>query len=271
MNQISSRNKPKVLFVVPHPDDLEFGVGIICIEALKAGFEVVEVVMTGGEYGTKLNDFKGVRIKRIRARELENSIKVYEKYLGKSIKLVKLGFIDGHLRLNRKNLNKIIDLLKREKPKYIFIPDPFFPVDFHNDHINTGKLIYIAAKKTKAERFLKKIFFYYTFKPNFNIRCNFKDINIVVRALGAHKSQMSPFFLKLYRNYMKLSLLISFIIRGAFSIKIRSLDIFSEAFFQENEIKSLTDIIKYSFFKKWLPDLEKENRFYPTPKELNLI
>ena len=63
------RNR-KVLFFIPHPDDLEFSCPLIVIKMLRLGYDVVEVLMTNGEYGTTRTEFKGQRIARIRKKEL---------------------------------------------------------------------------------------------------------------------------------------------------------------------------------------------------------
>lgn len=92
-----TKKKVKILFFSPHADDLEFGASLPCMQALKLGNDVVEVLMTNCEYGTSCVEFKGNRLKRIRMRELEKAAKIYEIQARNELKIVKLGFIDGFL------------------------------------------------------------------------------------------------------------------------------------------------------------------------------
>ena len=66
----------KILFIAPHPDDLEFACGSTAAELVKSGHEVHELCITAGEYGIEDDEFKGERISKIRRRELRRSGKI---------------------------------------------------------------------------------------------------------------------------------------------------------------------------------------------------
>ena len=100
--------KPTVLFVNPHPDDVEFTCANTCKRLLDRGWRVVQILMTTDEYGTKQDEFKGIRIRRIRKREMEEAAKVYgvDDHGQPKIELIWFGEIDGHLRFNLFDANR---------------------------------------------------------------------------------------------------------------------------------------------------------------------
>ncbi|MHA1150862.1 MAG: PIG-L deacetylase family protein [Promethearchaeota archaeon] len=257
------------MFFVPHPDDLEFGASLICIEALKKGFDVVEVLVTGGEYGTDKIEFRGKRLQRIRAYELSQTLKVYEKYTHNKLRLIKLGLIDGYSSLKKENIDKIVNLIKSEQPDLIFAPDPFYPVDFHRDHINTGRLPYIALRVLKKSEYPKRFYFYYSYKANTRLRCHFNNIKISYKAMLEHRSQVPPSRCKLYYGFQKLRLLISFLKTGRFSTKFRELKL-KDDFSAQNRYFSCKDKIKNRFFMGWLSGLNNESQYLPLPEDLGL-
>ncbi len=180
----------KVLFFVPHCDDLEFGAPLACIEFLKAGFDVVQVLMTCCEYGTNNVAFKGTRLKNIRRIELNRATEVY-KITGNHVRIIRMGYLDGNLPLSNNSLKRVINLISEEKPDIIFTPDPWYSVDMHVDHINTGRLPYLAIKYLDKSVLPKYFYFYYSFKNNFALKCQMKDLSIFREALSKHKSQVS--------------------------------------------------------------------------------
>ena len=263
--------KTKVMFFIPHPDDLEFGAALVCIEALKAGMEVIEVMMTGGEYGTKQEGFKGKRLRKIRSHELDNTAKVYGQRTGNPLRIIRMGFIDGHLPLNKQALNKVVDLIKKEKPDIIFAPDPFYPMDFHPDHINTGRLPFFALKHLEKEQRPKRFFFFYSFKKNRAIKCGFKNIKIAHLAMLQHRSQVTPFGAKIFYGYSNLLFLIKILRHRGFARRYRELYLNIDLNSQ-SKIKTIKDRIKYVFFRKWISGLPMSSEdYHPNPEELGLI
>ncbi|MHA1683161.1 MAG: PIG-L deacetylase family protein [Promethearchaeota archaeon] len=184
------RGNAKVFFIVPHADDLEFGPACACIEALNAGNDVTEVLMTNSAYGTTRPEFKGARIHKMRMRELDKTLDVYEKHTGTALKLIKMGYFDGYLQVSREAIDRMKDLLIKEAPDVVFIPDPWFSVDYHLDHINTGRIPLFAMDEMAPTQRPSKIFLYYTFQANQEIKITFSNVYVQVDALKQHKSQI---------------------------------------------------------------------------------
>jgi LmbE family N-acetylglucosaminyl deacetylase len=195
----------KVMFFTPHPDDIELGCPFIYLEALRLGNEVIEVLMTNGEYGTTNNDFKGKRLSRIRMVELDKANKAFEKGTNNKVRVVKMGYIDGHLPLNKESVQRVLDLLKNKKPDIVITCDPWYAQDFHEDHLNTGRTVYFALKRLKSAELPKKILYYLSTKTDFYMKCRWKDFEIVKKALAEHKTQYTPlankFIILMYNKF----------------------------------------------------------------------
>ena len=258
----------KILFFTPHIDDIEFGVPFTFLESLRLGNEVVEVLMTNCEFGTHRIEFKGDRLKRIRTRELENANNVYAKYTKNHVRVLKVGYIDGYLPMNKSALNKVVDIIRTEKPDIIFAPDPWYALDYHPDHINTGRLPYFALKKLSKNELPTRVFYYYSFKPNFKLKCRWKDIQIIVEALSQHRSQVTPLSAKLVGIFRKLLFLRRFFSTGHFTENFRE-QIFHDGCPEFPKKHNFLDNIKYLFFTRMtVPGYEKFHNV--TPEELGL-
>jgi LmbE family N-acetylglucosaminyl deacetylase len=168
----------RILFLCAHPDDSEFFAGNTEVLAVKNGHEVVITCMTSDEYGTPRNDFKGKRIKRIRIREMEKAAKMV------GAKLDWLGFIDGYLPFNKRAFLRLKTYIDSSKLDIIFAPDPLFALDFHSDHITTGKLIYLVLKQMNHPPLL---LYYQSLKPNYFVPC--ENRNQARNAFVCHISQ----------------------------------------------------------------------------------
>lgn len=168
----------RILFLCAHPDDSEFFAGNTEVMAVKEGHEVVIACMTSDEYGTPRDDFKGKRIRRIRIREMEKAANVIKA------KLDWLGFIDGYLNFSKLAFRKLKTYIDLTKPDIVFAPDPLFALDFHSDHINTGKLIYLVLKQMKYPPVL---LYYQSLNPNYFVPC--LNRNQARNAFACHVSQ----------------------------------------------------------------------------------
>jgi len=267
---MSKRKNIRVLFFAPHADDIEMGAPFMCLEALKLGNNVIEVIMTMDEYGCSTNDFKGERIKRVRIHEMEKAADVYKKYTGNQIKLIWAGFIDGFLPLNKISLNFVLDIIRKEKPDIIFAPDPWYAIDFHRDHLNTARLVYFALKRLKKSELPKRVFFFYSFKTNISIRIRFKDVKIAIESMSQHKSQISPLHSKLLLFFRRILLIHKLIKTGAFLVRYRELHFIGGKPENHNPIKSIREKLRYCFFFK-LANHPCEELYTPIPEELGLI
>ncbi|MFO8020437.1 MAG: PIG-L family deacetylase [Promethearchaeia archaeon] len=264
----STHNNP-VLFFVPHADDLEFGTSFACIEFLRSGYTVKEILMTNSEYGTDRTDFKGKRLRRIRMKELEDANNIYEKELKNHPKLVKMGYVDGFLPLTKSSIKRCKDLLLKEKPNIVFAPDPIFPVDFHNDHINTGRIPLLALFRIRKEYLPRNIFLYYTFSPNFLLKIQKKNLSIKIKTLGQHKSQITPLELERLSHLLKVRQRYQIFKYGSPVQKLRKIKPNTDALFQFAGDMKLRNAFSYDFFYN---AANPTREFYkPTRQELGLI
>jgi LmbE family N-acetylglucosaminyl deacetylase len=181
----------RVLFVGPHPDDIEFACAGTCQEAVRLGWDVHELLMTSDEYGTPRNEFKGRRIKRIRMHEMAEAAKVYGMAPDGSLKirLHWFGEIDGHLPFTRAVLGRLEAVIREIDPDVIFGPDSFFTMDYHPDHMRTGWLLYLAVKDLPAGH-RPLLFLYHSTKNDFFLPIT--GLGIQVAAWSKHRSQTTP-------------------------------------------------------------------------------
>jgi LmbE family N-acetylglucosaminyl deacetylase len=211
----------KILFFTPHPDDIEIGCPFMYYQALARKHNVVEIVMTNGEFGTLRDAFKGSRLAKIRAKELTKANRIFEKYAKHEIKVVRMGYVDGYLPFKKSALQRVQTLLLREEPTLIFAPDPVFPQDYHPDHVNTGKLVLYSLFNLKLSK-RPLVLFYYSVKADFYLKCHWRDFNIIEAALNEHRSQCSPLAVKLMVTfYKKLSIFRHLLKKGTCSESYR--------------------------------------------------
>jgi len=269
----SSKNPITVIFFTPHADDIEIGVPFMYLEALRLGNRVIEVLMTNNEFGTRRDDFKGHRLRKIRAKELDNANRVFEKYAKNRVHVIKMGYIDGHLPLDNDVLQKMIKLIRNEKPTIIFAPDFWYAQDFHPDHINTGRLVYFTLKKLLKSEQPRRTFYYYSTKTRNYIKCKWKDFKIVKEVLSQHKSQYSPLENKLFTTfYKKLSILRHFFETKKFSESFREQEFnngFPVAPEEFEKMRMRARIIYFAFSKVTIWGYKKLHNL--TPQELGLL
>ncbi|MFX0099635.1 MAG: PIG-L deacetylase family protein [Candidatus Hodarchaeota archaeon] len=249
----------KILFFVPHSDDLEFGPANICVEALRLGCDVTEVVATNSAFGTKKPEFKGERLYRIRKRELARTLEVYEKHTGNELKLLRLEYIDGSLPLEKESIERIRNVMEEKSPDLIFAPDPVYAQDYHEDHLNTGRLVWFALKSMEREQRPKHLFLYYTFKPNFGIACDLSNVKVLKDAFYQHRSQVPPFKVGVYTTFKKVSLLVKYPRAKAFIDTVRHVPLKTTYCLDKHDnITSFKDRAIYSLFYKWMPPFPPE-------------
>ncbi|MHA1791841.1 MAG: PIG-L deacetylase family protein, partial [Promethearchaeota archaeon] len=193
----------KVLIINPHPDDAEFTCASTCQQAVSLGWDVTEILMTSDEYGTKIDSFKGERIRRIRMNEMLEAAKVYgiRDDGNPKIKLIWFGEIDGHLRFNTDVYSRLQALVLEIAPDIVIAPDAFFSMDYHPDHVHAGWLVYIIIKNlSPAKRPI--LLLYHSFHNNFFISMN--DLMISVKAWSKHRSQTTPLGNKILSQLRKV-------------------------------------------------------------------
>ena len=109
-----------------HPDDAELSMGGTIAKMIDAGKSFGIIDLTQGELGTRGNK---------ETRKLEAS--EASKILGITVR-ENLEFPDGNIFVNEEYTIKIIQIIRKYRPKIIFAP--YFN-DRHPDHIEASKLI----------------------------------------------------------------------------------------------------------------------------------
>ncbi len=184
----------RVLCIEPHPDDCVIGMGGTIKRLTEQGIEVEYLCMTDGSMGTteETENLTPHELATMRMKEEEESAKM----LGVR-KILWLGYKDMHLPYSIEARNRVIEVVREEKPDVVTIPDPWLPYESHPDHRNTGFLALdaVAAASLKnvlnpgpAPHSVSAIAFYYTHKPNY-----FVDITdlmeLKLKAIRTHRSQ----------------------------------------------------------------------------------
>ena len=192
------------LFFAPHPDDVEFGCSFYYMSLLEQEYRVIQVSMTDGAFGTKNPDFKGKRLVKIRANELNKANQVFEEAFNSKIEIIRLGYTDGYLPLSSSSRKSVMEIIQKYNPDIVFAPDPWYSQDYHPDHINTGRLVIFALKKLAPT--LKNpipLILYYTFAQNRFITVKPKYLKVLSIAFSEYQSQISPYGVKLVMKLIK--------------------------------------------------------------------
>lgn len=195
----------RVLFFAPHADDIEAFCPSTCKNAVARGFEVHEILTNSDEYGTLKKEFRGRRIARIRRSEMKNAAKMYGVHQDETSKIILhwLHYIDGFVPFDQDSVAQFRRLIEKIQPSIIFGPDPFFPIDLHTDHINTGRNFYYAIKSIPEKNRPKHLFFYQSYFPNTQFPYSSGKFVLSVRA--KHRSQAPPILWKIFTIMDKLS------------------------------------------------------------------
>lgn len=171
------------MFIGIHPDDIEIGVGGL-VSKLSNNHNIVLVDLTIGEMGSNGNP-------EIRKNEAQNAC----KKLG-ALKRICLNLDDANIVNNRDSKLKVVEVIRKYKPKYIFFP--YFK-DYHPDHENGSRLIKesifvsgLSKLKTEYDSYRPNKFFCYYINdienPSFYIDIS-DDYDKKIAALSEHKSQ----------------------------------------------------------------------------------
>lgn len=152
-----------VLAFGAHRDDIELTCAGTVLKLLRQGYKVGIIDLTAGEMGTR-----GTAEER--QKEAEESTKI----LGVQCR-ENLGIPDANIQINDENKRKVISVIRKYKPKIIFLP---YWEDRHPDHAYASKLVSESAflaglSKLYPEiprHLTKKLVYYmchYQFEPSF--------------------------------------------------------------------------------------------------------
>ena len=129
----------RVLVVVAHPDDAEFGCAGTVAKWLKEGKEVAYVIVTNGDKGSSDRSMTSELLAKIRAEEQLNAARV----LG--VEQVEfLGYPDGELEDTREMRRSVTAQIRRFRPDLVITQNPNRTLNLfasHRDHRTTGGVV----------------------------------------------------------------------------------------------------------------------------------
>jgi bacillithiol biosynthesis deacetylase BshB1 len=131
-----------VLVIGAHPDDIELACGGTVAKLIQQGHKVALCDLTQGELGTRGN-------KEIRNEEAQQAAKVLGVLTRRNLRIP-----DGDIEINKKNLLKIITLIRELCPSLLIIP---YGIERHPDHVRTSKLCREAWYYSGLEKIKTKI------------------------------------------------------------------------------------------------------------------
>jgi hypothetical protein len=148
--------------------------------------------MTRGEMAELTDEVKStMKAAEIRTQELINGQKILT---GRQPDF--LGFFDGYVKITEESIQKVYDYVVQMKPDYIIGPEPTYYFYIHEDHLNTGRILYLVLKRIVQAKIkgnldiaIPKLFYYQSiynhwFFPRFP---GFEEI--LINSLKAHATQ----------------------------------------------------------------------------------
>lgn len=126
----------KVLFIGPHPDDIEIGAGGLVSKLIRSGKEVYFLICLDGACGTNDINVKYEDLAKTRKEEARNSAKFFG-----AKDIIFLDYPDGgkyEVSDLRVDIAKVlIDL----KPDLVVSPSPLLQTETHMDHLRVGEAV----------------------------------------------------------------------------------------------------------------------------------
>ncbi len=173
-----------VLAFGAHPDDVELFCGGLLLKLKKQEYTTGIIDLTRGELGSRGT----AEIRAIEANEAGIILNLDIRD--------NMNFKDGDISVNSESKRKVIDIIRKYRPKIILIP---YWEDRHPDHVNASRLVsaacfYSGLTKIDAdgEPHRPKTMIYYFHheiaRPSFIVDIS-NEFNEKITAIQAHKSQ----------------------------------------------------------------------------------
>lgn len=119
----------RIMVVVAHPDDAEFGCGGSVAKWVREGKEVTYVILTSGNKGSGDRSMTSERLAKIRGEEQLNAART----LG--VERVRfLGYPDGELEDTREVRLAVTAEIRRWRPERLVIQNPFRTLNLYASH-----------------------------------------------------------------------------------------------------------------------------------------
>jgi len=188
----------QVMVVTPHSDDAEFGVAGTVARWTHEGKEVIYVVCTNGDKGTRDINMKPEELRRIREQEQLAAAKL----LGVR-EVIFLRHADQTLEDTPEFRKELVRLIRMYQPETVVTADPYRRYIWHRDHRITGQVTLDAIFPYARDFFsypdlleeglnphkVKEVLLWGSEEPNY--RSDISDtLDIKIAALRCHKSQV---------------------------------------------------------------------------------
>jgi LmbE family N-acetylglucosaminyl deacetylase len=172
----------RVLFVSPHPDDVEFFAGGALLHHVGRGDDVTVLMLSHGEDGTRHRARKGRAIATVRTRE---AMARYAEL--PSVRLLWLDWVDGAIRYSPEGVNTIAAAIAEAAPDWVYAPEASAGASLfhHPDHLAAGRM----AAEASDGRLLRH---YHTARPNAYVPIDEAAHAANRRALRHYRSQFGP-------------------------------------------------------------------------------
>lgn len=185
----------RVLFIGPHPDDIEIGAGATAARFALEGKAVSFLICLDGRFGLE-NAPVGTTSEKLAEIRREECL-AGAAVLGVS-DMHFLGLSDGGLYDKKELLRGMARVIGEVKPEIIFAPDPFVASECHADHLNVGaaarELAFFApfaeimAAYGAESAPVQAIAYYMTARPNRYVKLS-DEPERQRRAIRCHASQ----------------------------------------------------------------------------------
>jgi len=190
--------KAQVMVITPHPDDAEYGVAGTVARWTRQGKDIIYVVCTNGDKGTKDANMKPEVLVRIREQEQLAAAKL----LGVR-EVIFLHYPDQALEDTPEFRKELVRLIRTYRPETVVTADPYRRYIWHRDHRITGQAVLDAVfpyardilsypellEQGLQPHKVREILLWGTEDPNY--RSDITDtFDIKIAALRCHESQV---------------------------------------------------------------------------------
>jgi LmbE family N-acetylglucosaminyl deacetylase len=206
----------RAMAIYAHPDDAEFGMAGTVAKWAKAGVEFTYCMVTNGASGSQDPDMTRERLRDIRAAEQREAAKI----LGVR-HVVFLGFEDGYLEPSIDVRRAVARQIRIHRPDVIFTMDPTSRYGGgyvnHPDHIAAGEVVLRSInpdastrqmlpelwQEERLEPHKPKALFLMAFGNPDTIVDVSDIVDVKIKALQAHRSQIDPQSIDFIKGWMK--------------------------------------------------------------------
>ncbi|GKU79511.1 bacillithiol biosynthesis deacetylase BshB1 [Paenibacillus sp. L3-i20] len=176
-----------ILVFGAHADDAEIGMGGTIAKHVQEGYRVVVCDLTLSEMSSNGT----VELRQQEAAHASSVLGLYAR--------TNLGLPDRGLESNRSTIEKIVEEIRRWRPRIVFAP---YWVDRHPDHVMTSKLIEEAVFNAKLRNYLPQlpivkveqlIYYYINDVDAVSLTVDISEVYATKQAaLKAYQSQFDP-------------------------------------------------------------------------------